>query len=133
MVSGKTIIAEEVFVDLVKTAMTKVDEIASSGNDNNSFTAIAKKMAERVAPQINVKKTDAVVSVDGSEDTPGHVAFEVKATLVYGANIPATIVKLREQIVREVEEITCYQVDKIDVFVEKLLKPEEITVELTEN
>jgi len=133
MVGGKTIINEEVFIDLVKTAMTKVEEVAISADDNNSFAAIAKKVAERVAPQVNVKKTDAVIATDGGEDTPGHVAFEVKATMIYGANIPSTIVKLREMIVKEVEEITCFQVDKIDVIVEKLIKPEEINEDKPEN
>lgn len=56
----------------------------------------------------------------------GHVAFEVKVTIIYGANIPDTVVALREMIVKEVETITGYQVDKVDVLVEKLLKSEEL-------
>lgn len=131
MIGGKTIISEEVFADLVKTAMSKVENVAVSTGDVSSFAAIAKKVAERVVPQVNVKKTDAVAG-EGDQGTVGHVSFEVKVTVVYGANIPETIVKLREMIVHEVETITGYQVDKVDVLVEKLLKAEEVEVEKTE-
>ena len=124
MVGGKTVISEEVFADLVKTAMSKVDNVAVSIGDEGSLVAIAKKVAERVAPQVNVKKSDAVAG-EGEQATAGHVTFEVKVTVVYGANIPDTTVKLRDMIVKEVEAITGYQVDKVDVIVEKLIKPED--------
>jgi len=130
MIGGKTIISEEVFADLVKTAMSKVENVAVSIGDGSSFAAIAKKVAERVVPQVNVKKTDAITS-ESDQSTVGHVSFEVKVTVVYGANIPETIIKLREMIVHEVETITGYQVDKVDVLVEKLLKSDEVDVDKT--
>jgi len=125
MIGGKTIISEEVFADLVKTAMSKVGSVAVSTGEGSAFAVIAKKVAERVVPQVNVKKTDAVAG-EGDQGTVGHVAFEVKVTVIYGANIPDTVVALREMIVKEVENITGYQVDKVDVLVEKLLKSEEL-------
>ncbi len=131
MIGGKTIISEDVFADLVKTAMTKVETVAVSMGDVSAFAALAKKVAERVVPQVSVKKTDAV-SGEGGQATVGHVSFEVKVTVVYGANIPKTVIKLREMIVHEVETITGYQVDKVDVLVEKLLKAEEMAVEKIE-
>ncbi|MDD4723026.1 MAG: Asp23/Gls24 family envelope stress response protein [Acidaminococcaceae bacterium] len=131
MIGGKTIISEEVFADLVKTAMSKVENVAVSIGDGSSFAAIAKKVAERVVPQVNVKKTDAITS-ESDQSTVGHVSFEVKVTVVYGANIPETIIKLREMIVHEVETITGYQVDKVDVLVEKLLKSDEVDVDKAE-
>ncbi len=131
MIGGKTIISEEVFADLVKTAMSKVENVAVSTGDGSSFAAIAKKVAERVVPQVNVKKTDAITS-ENDQSTVGHVSFEVKVTVIYGANIPETIVKLREMIVHEVETITGYQVDKVDVLVEKLLKSDDVDVDKAE-
>lgn len=125
MVGGKTIISEEVFADLVKTAMTKVGNVAVSTVEEGSLVAIAKRVAERVVPQISVKKTDAVVAEGDAVASAGHVSFEVKVTIIYGANIPETIAKLREAIVEEIENLTGYQVDKVDVIVEKLVKPEE--------
>lgn len=128
MVSGKTIISENVFADLAKTAMTKVDHVSASNEENSTLIAIAKKVADRVAPQINVKKTDAVEG-ENQGVIIGHVSFEVKVTIVYGANIPETVCKLREVLVAEVESITGYQVDKVDVIVDKLVKAEEPVLE----
>ncbi|MDD3396314.1 MAG: Asp23/Gls24 family envelope stress response protein [Acidaminococcaceae bacterium] len=127
MISGKTVISEDVFAELVKTAMSKVDKVAVSAADNSSLAAIAKKVAERVAPQVNVKKTDAITG-EGEDATVGHVSFEVKITVFYGANIPETTAKLREVIVDEVTSVTGFQVDKVDIIVEKLLRPELVVV-----
>ena len=125
MIGGKTIISEEVFADLAKTAMSKVENVAAAPEDVSTLAAVVKKVADRVIPQVIVKKTDAVTG-EGDQGTVGHVAFEVKVTIIYGANIPDTVVALREMIVKEVETITGYQVDKVDVLVEKLLKSEEL-------
>lgn len=127
MVGGKTIISEDVFADLAKTAMMKVENVVAATEVENTIVAIAKKVAERVAPQVNVKKTDAIVG-DGEHQAAavGHVSFEIKVTILYGANIPETTIRLRETLVNEVETLTGFQVDKIDVIVEKLIKPEAV-------
>ena len=71
MIGGKTIISEEVFADLVKTAMSKVESVAVSTGEGSTFAVIAKKVADRVVPQVNVKKTDAVTG-EGEQVTIGH-------------------------------------------------------------
>lgn len=127
MVGGKTIISEEVFSDLAKTAMSKVDNVAAAPEDVSALAAVVKKVADRVIPQIIVKKTDAIAGDDDSQQaTVGRVSFEIKITVVYGANIPETTTKLRQVLVDEVEHITGYQVDKVDVIVEKLVKAESV-------
>lgn len=127
MVGGKTIISEEVFADLAKTAMSKVDNVAAAPEDVSTLAAVVKKVTDRVIPQIIVKKTDAVAGDDETQQaTIGRVSFEIKVTVVYGANIPETTSKLRQVLVEEVEHITGYQVDKVDVIVEKLVKAESI-------
>ena len=127
MVGGKTIISEEVFADLAKTAMSKVDNVAAAPEDVSALAAVVKKVADRVIPQIIVKKTDAIAGNDDSQQaTVGRVSFEIKITVVYGANIPETTTKLRQVLVDEVEHITGYQVDKVDVIVEKLVKAESV-------
>ncbi|MGE4588751.1 MAG: Asp23/Gls24 family envelope stress response protein [Acidaminococcaceae bacterium] len=127
MVGGKTIISEEVFADLAKTAMSKVDNVAAVSDDVSTLVAVVKKVADRVIPQVIVKKTDAVSGDDENQQaTIGHVSFEIKVTIVYGANIPETTSKLRQVLLDEVEHITGYQVDKIDVIVEKLVKAENV-------
>ncbi|MDD4085108.1 MAG: Asp23/Gls24 family envelope stress response protein [Acidaminococcaceae bacterium] len=125
MIGGKTIISEEVFADLAKTAMSKVENVAAATEEGGSLAAVVKKVADRVIPQVVVKKTDAVAAEDEAhQSTVGHVSFEIKVTVLYGANIPETTAKLRSVLVEEVEKITGFQVDKIDVIVEKLIKTE---------
>ncbi|MPN43104.1 hypothetical protein SDC9_190663 [bioreactor metagenome] len=125
MVGGKTIISEEVFADLAKTAMSKVENVAAAPEDVSTLAAVVKKVADRVIPQVIVKKTDAIAGDDeNQQSTVGRVSFEIKITVVYGANIPETTTKLRQVLLDEVERITGYQVDKVDVIVEKLVKSE---------
>lgn len=123
MIGGKTIISEEVFADLAKTAMGKVENVAVASDDVSTLASVVKKVTDRVIPQVTVKKTDAVASDDENQQgTIGHVSFEIKITVIYGANIPETTTKLRQVLLGEVERITGYQVDKVDVIVEKLVK-----------
>ena len=125
MVGGKTIISEEVFADLAKTAMSKVENVAAASEDVSTLAAVVKKVADRVIPQVIVKKTDAIAGDDENlQATVGRVSFEIKITVIYGANIPETTTKLRQVLLDEVVRITGYQVDKVDVIVEKLVKAE---------
>lgn len=127
MVGGKTIISEEVFADLAKTAMSKVENVAVAPDDVSTLAAVVKKVADRVIPQVIVKKTDAIAGDDeNQQSTVGRVSFEIKITVIYGANIPETTTKLRQVLLDEVEHITGYQVDKVDVIVEKLVKAESV-------
>ena len=127
MVGGKTIISEEVFADLAKTAMSKVENVAAAPEDVSTLAAVVKKVADRVIPQVIVKKTDAIAGDDeNQQSTVGRVSFEIKITVIYGANIPETTTKLRQVLLDEVEHITGYQVDKVDVIVEKLVKAERV-------
>jgi uncharacterized alkaline shock family protein YloU len=127
MVGGKTIISEEVFADLAKTAMSKVENVAVAPEDVSTLAAVVKKVADRVIPQVIVKKTDAIAGDDeNQQSTVGRVSFEIKITVIYGANIPETTTKLRQVLLDEVEHITGYQVDKVDVIVEKLVKAESV-------
>ena len=127
MVGGKTIISEEVFADLAKTAMSKVENVAAASEDVSTLAAVVKKVADRVIPQVIVKKTDAIAGdEENQQSTVGRVSFEIKITVVYGANIPETTTKLRQVLLDEVEHITGYQVDKVDVIVEKLVKAESV-------
>ena len=91
MVGGKTIISEEVFADLAKTAMSKVENVAAASEDVSTLAAVVKKVADRVIPQVIVKKTDAIAGDDENlQATVGRVSFEIKITVIYGANIPET-------------------------------------------
>ena len=119
--NGKTTINEEVFVELAKTAMTKVVGVFPETENKGTLAGFAKLLAERFIPQIIVKKTDA----DPVTDTKGSVVYDMRLSLLYGANIPEAVGKVRAAIKEEVETIACYSVEKIDIVVEKLVKPEK--------
>lgn len=72
--NGKTTINEEVFVELAKTAMTKVEGVFPETDAKTSLASFAKLLAERFIPQIIVRKTDA----DPATDTKGSVGFEMR-------------------------------------------------------
>lgn len=131
MVGGKTIISEEVFIELAKIVMAKVECVVASNGGAGTFAAFAKRVAERVVPPVVVKKVDAISATEDIEGVEGHASFEVKVKMLYGSSIPDTIKELRESLVEEVETITGYKVDRIDVIVDKLVKEEEFKV-LTE-
>ena len=83
---------------------------------------------DRFAPHISVKKTDPAEF----DETAGTVSFEVKVTIVYGVKIPEAAQKVREIVINEVEDLTGYTVDKVDLIVERIVKLEELQEEKNE-
>ena len=84
--NGKTTINEEVFVELAKTAMTKVVGVFPETDARSSLASFAKLLAERFIPQIIVKKTDA----DPTTDTKVWAHFCQLVTAAYALTPPAT-------------------------------------------
>lgn len=117
--AGKTVISEDVFIDLAKSALTKETDI-SVQEKKGPFTELFQMFTERFAPQVTVKKNDIL----NQEEANNTVSFELKLILIYGVNIPDAVTKIREAISQEIAAYTGYTVDKIDVVVEKLVKPE---------
>jgi len=125
-VSGKTFINESVFVEIAKEAMREVEEVYKQGKKGGlaGFT----QMFDRFTPQISVKKTDP----SELEEGPGSVSFEVRFSVMYGVKIPEVAEKTRQKIISEVEALTGYKVEKVDLIVEKIVRPEEIQQEKPE-
>ena len=123
MIQGKTIISEEVFTELVRIAVGKVEHVSLTLNEGGSFFSLAKRMTDKITSQIAVKKTDASVEESGMVKK-GHVSCEVKVSVEYGANIPEVVEALREAVVRETVAITDYAVDAVDVVVVRLVQPQ---------
>lgn len=126
MIAGKTIISEDVFTELAKTAMAKVDGIVTTGNQKNSLASIARIVADKVAPQITVKKVDNIDSLDISDEDISNytVSFELKISILYGQIIPTAANKIRRAIKDEIEDVTGYKIGTIDITVDKLVKPD---------
>jgi len=119
-VFGNNVIDEEVFAELARASLQKVNEVYVQ-EKKGAIAELATLITEKFAPQIIIKKND----IDTQEETVGKVSYEIKLTLIYGINIPEALKKVREIIASEVENITGYEVERIDLFVEKIVRQEQ--------
>ena len=88
MIQGKTIISEEVFTELVRIAVGKVEHVSLTLNEGGSFFSLAKRMTDKITSQnCHRKRRDASVEESGTVKK-GHVSFEVVRRGMPGANIP---------------------------------------------
>ena len=120
MIQGKTIISDEVFVDSVRAAAQDLGHVTLSLNEGSSLFSLAKRVTDKMVPQISVRKSDTTVDENGTV-TKGHVSFELKVAVEYGSNIPEVVENLRQAIVKEVAALTDFYVDSVDVVVARLV------------
>lgn len=120
MIQGKTIISDEVFVDIVRAAAQDLGHVPLSLNEGSSLFSLAKRVTDKMVPQISVRKSDTTVDENGTV-TKGHVSFELKVAVEYGSNIPEVVENLRQAIVKEVAALTDFYVDSVDVVVARLV------------
>ena len=112
----RTQVTDDVFLEIARSAMQAVNEVARQ-EKRGALAELTQLFSERIAPQIVVRRLDAETA------TPA-VAFEIKLTLIYGVRIPEVVEKVRAAVKAEVENLTGYTVQRIDVLVEKLVRPE---------
>ena len=120
MIQGKTIISDEVFVDIVRAAAQDLGHVTPSLNEGSSLFSLANRVTDMMVPQISVRKSDTTVDENGTV-TKGHVSFELKVAVEYGSNIPEVVENLRQAIVKEVAALTDFYVDSVDVVVARLV------------
>ncbi|KXG74469.1 hypothetical protein AN618_22990 [Fervidicola ferrireducens] len=121
---GRTTISENVFIEVAREAMKKIEDVFRE-EKKGGLSGLTRIFAERFAPQIAVKKTEP----GEGEGGPGTVSFEVKLTVVYGVKIPEVAGKVRERIITDVEALTGYKVEKVDIVIDRIVKPEEVQQE----
>ena len=110
----RTQVTDEVFLEIARSAMQAVNEVARQ-EKRGALAELTQLFSERIAPQIVVRRPESDVA---------SVAFEIKLTLIYGVRIPDVVEKVRAAVKAEVENLTGYAVQRIDVLVEKLVRPE---------
>ena len=118
---GKTLINDSVFIDIAQEAMRKVEEVYKQ-EKKGGIVSLTRMFVDRFTPQITVKKAEGMEF----EEAVSSVSFEVKVSVVYGVKIPEVAQKAREKIIDEVETLTGYKVEKVDLVIERIVKPEEI-------
>lgn len=111
-----TSLTDEVFVEIARSAMRNVNEVARQ-EKKGALAELTQLFSERMAPQIVVKRTEA-------EGAALSVTFDIKLTLIYGVRIPEVVDKVRSSVKTEVENLTGVKVDRIDILIEKLVRPE---------
>ncbi len=112
----RTSLTDEVFVEIARSAMQNVNEVARQ-EKKGPLAELTQLFSERIAPQIVVKRVE-------TEDASPAVTFEIKLTLIYGVRIPEVVDRVRGSVKSEVENLTGFKVDRIDILIEKLVRPE---------
>lgn len=110
----RTQVTDDVFLEIARSAMQAVNEVARQ-EKKGALAELTQLFSERIAPQIVVKRAEAEIAA---------VTFEIKLTLIYGVRIPEVVEKVRNAVKTEVESLTGYTVQRIDILVEKLIRPE---------
>ena len=113
----RTQVTDDVFLEIARSAMQAVNEVARQ-EKRGALAELTQLFSERIAPQIIVRRPEPEVVAA--------VAFEIKLTLIYGVRIPEVVEKVRAAVKAEVENLTGYAVQRIDVLVEKLVRPEPV-------
>jgi uncharacterized alkaline shock family protein YloU len=127
MEKGKTTINDSVFVEIAREAMQKVEDVFRQ-EKKGALQGLTRVFTERFAPQINVKKSEGT----GPDNGFGTLSLDVKLSVFYGVNIPEVARKAREKIISEIETLTGYSVEKVDIEIEKIVKSEQIAEEKPE-
>ncbi len=122
MTESKLVIQEDVFVDITKNALQKVNEVFRE-EKKGTLAGLTQVFAEKIIPHIAIRKIDS----ENSEQ-PGSVSLDMKLSLVYGVKIPEAVHNVKEAVTLEIENLTGYKVEKIDIIVDKLVKPDKIEI-----
>lgn len=111
-IAGKTIIREEVFAQLALGAMEKLEVVPVAAGEG-SLLEKAKAFLSRMGPRIVVKK----------DEENRTVILELGIAVSYDTYIPEVASRIRHQVAEEIRQITCWEVERIDVLVERLIFP----------
>lgn len=119
--SGKLIVNDEVFADIALAALQKVDDVIRQER-KGAFSNLSRLLTGKFASKINVEKSEG-------EDAPGTVSFDLRLVVTYGVIIPDVAQKVRDAVIKDVTTLTGYNVDRVDIVVERLVHPEEVPIE----
>lgn len=121
--SGKLIVDEEVFSDIAWAALHKVEDVIRQ-EKKGAFSGLSRLLTGKAGSKINVQKSDG-----GDKVESGNVSFDLRLVMVYGVSIPEVAEKVREAVIKEVKTLTGYEVERVDITVEKLIHPEDMSKE----
>ena len=114
----RTQVTDEVFSEIARSALQQIPEVVSSVR-KGALAELTQLVSERIAPQVTVKRLEL-------EDATPAVTFELKLTLFYGCRIPEVVDKVRHAVKSEIETLTGFRVNRVDILIEKLVRPEAV-------
>lgn len=106
-------------MDIAMASMQKVEDVIRRQR-KGALAGLSRLLTGKMASKVSVQKTD------GEETFTGSVSFDLRLVMVYGVVIPEVAEKVREAVINDVTAITGYTVDRVDIIVEKLVRPEEM-------
>jgi uncharacterized alkaline shock family protein YloU len=115
MSDGKTIIYDDVFVTLARIVLESADEVFYQEKKGNFSQFFGDK---------NTRTGILIRRKDGDDDLveSGSVSFEIKLSILYGVSIPEALRKIREVLASEVKNITGFNVETVDITVERIIR-----------
>ncbi len=131
MALGKMTISEDVFVDIAKNAMNSVENVVMD-EPKEGLSGAVKSALQRFMSDITIKTNDKNKDKAESEASSPNpmVSFEVKLAVVYGVHIPEVVAAVRTKIQEDVESLTGYQVERVDVTVGRLVRMDKDLVQI---
>ena len=112
----RTQVTDDVLNEIARSALQQISEVVTPVR-KNALSELTQLVSERIAPQVTVKRQE----LEGSTQV---INFDLKLTLIYGCRIPEIVAKVRDLIKLEVETLTGFKVERVDILVEKLVRQE---------
>jgi uncharacterized alkaline shock family protein YloU len=117
---GEIKIHENVIGDVVKEALVSMkDAVELEGSS----------LIDSIAGLVGSRSKGAI-GIDMQEDA---VNIAVKVNIVYGENVPSVSARVQNTVKNEVKKMTGLDVGKVDVFVQKLVRPDIDEEEMDED
>lgn len=106
-------------MDIAWAALLKVEDVIRQ-DKKSGIADLSRLLSGKAGTKISVQKSDS-----SDPGHPGSVSFDLRLVMVYGVPIPQTAEKVRETVINEVKTLTGYDVERVDIIVERLIHPEE--------
>ncbi|MEA4891623.1 MAG: Asp23/Gls24 family envelope stress response protein [Peptococcaceae bacterium] len=116
MVVGITNIHDDVFREIIRLLLEEFDEIYTYEPKNPLAPLLGEKS---VRPVITVRRPEP------GEENQEQLAYEIRIALLYGANIPQVVAKIRREAAERTKLYTGYDVSAVDVYVTRLIRFEK--------
>lgn len=130
---GSTIIHEDVFREIVRLLLEEVEEVyvyepkgpLAPFLGEKAIKPIINIYQKKLEPIQDDPTLDDVANEAETQKQPEIVEIEVKLALIYGASIPQTVAKIREEISERIKRYTGYNTERVDIYITRIIRFED--------